>query len=181
MQPGNSRWRLKRTLKRKTEFRPFTSDDIRFLYPAYKLGDLASLGESFHDGEMAPEEFRDSLEQELIESYHGAWTLIAETSRGFLPVGVVLGFYSHHNPDKAPFMILGDILWMPWASPRNKVETMVGFFNAMRAEIPMVEYANMETKPFFEMIARHGIMRRVGTSHNVYPGEPTAIFETRSP
>ena len=78
-------------------------------------------------------------------------------------------------------MIIGDMLWMPWASKRNKIEAAVHFFNTIRADIPMVEYANLEAKPFFEMIAKHGIMRRVGTSHNVYPGEPTAIFETKRP
>ena len=77
-------------------------------------------------------------------------------------------------------MIIGDMLWFPWASPRNKIESAVYFFNRIRHEIQMVEYANEDAKPFFEMIAKHGVVRRVGTSYNVYPGTATAVFETRA-
>ena len=174
-------WRLKRTLKRKTEFRPLAEEDFRYLFVTYKDGGLASLGKDFGEPVMEPAEFREALGDEIIENYDGAWTLLAETKRGFMPVGVVLGFFSHRDPAKAPFMIVGDMLWFPWASDRNKVETAVGFFHAVRDEVPFVEYANLETKKFFETIAKHGVMRRVGTTHNVYPGEPTAIFETRRP
>lgn len=170
-------WRLKKTLKRKIEFRPIEDGDCKFAWAAYRLGALSSMGERFTAG-MTPEAFYEAFVDEVRANYAGAWTLSAETRRGFMPVCIVLAFFSHPNPKLAPFMIIGDMIWMPWASVRNKVESAVGFFNAIRKEIPMVEYANEDAKPFFEMIAKHGVMRRVGTSRVVYPGQNTAVFET---
>lgn len=175
------RWRLKRTLARKLAFRALERDDMRYLWAAYKKGCLKSLDGPFLNDDMDAAQFSAAFERELTDSYQCAWILIAETKRGFMPVGAVLGFYSHPNPRLAPFMIIGDMLWFPWASPRNKVESAVYFFNRIRHEIPMVEYANEDAKRFFEMIAAHGVVRRVGTSHNVYPGIATAVFETRAP
>ena len=78
-------------------------------------------------------------------------------------------------------MIIGDIIWCPWATKRNKIESAINFFNIVRKQIPMMDYSHGEENiRFFEMIAKHGIMRRVGTTFNVVQGEPTAIFETRA-
>lgn len=175
------KWRLKRTLKRRTAYRPIDDEDCRFAWVAYKKGRLASMGPRFAEPTMGPDEFYLAFVDEVKTNYVGGWTLSAETRKGFMPVGMVLGFYSHPNPAIAPFMIIGDMLWFPWASARNKIEAAVGFFNAIRKEIPIMEYADENAKPFFEMIAQHGIMRRVGTTFNVYKGRSVAIFETRNP
>lgn len=172
-------WRLKKTLRRRTEFRPIEDADCKFAWAAYKKGALASMGPRFQ-AEFTPEAFYTAFVDEVETTYAGAWTLSAETKRGFIPVGIVLGFYSHPNPQFAPFMIVGDMIWFPWASVRNRIESAVAFFNSIRKEIPMLEYADDKAKPFFEMIAKHGIMRRVGTSFNVYPGQAVAVFETRA-
>ncbi len=174
-------WRLKKTLARQVSFRPIEHEDLRYVWAAYKKGALASMGEKFAGGEMDRDAFVDAIEAEIQVNYHGAWTLFADAPRrGVMPVGLVLGFYSHPNPAFAPFMIVGDMVWFPWASPRNRIESAVGFFRAIHAQVPMVEYARAQHRRFFEMIAKHGVMRRVGTSFNVYPGEATAVFETRS-
>lgn len=175
------RWRLKKTLRRKLDFRPIEREDMRYVWAAYKKGALKSLGEKFASGDMESGDFDIAFEAEIAANYHGAWTLFAETPRGFLPVGLVLGFYSHPDPRFAPFMIVGDMIWFPWSSNRNRIESAVNFFNRIRHEIPMVEYADEQAKRFFEVIAQHGIVRRVGTSFNVYPGQSTAVFETRAP
>jgi hypothetical protein len=121
-----------------------------------------------------------TFESQVMRRYHGAWTLSAETRRGFLPVGLVMAFHSHFEHALCPFMIVGDLIWFPWASKRNRIESAVGFFHRMRNEIPMVDYAHGEVnKRFFEMICRHGVMRRIGTTFNVVAGEPVAVFETR--
>lgn len=176
-----SRWRLKQTLKRRTAYRPIEDADCRYAWAAYKKGALTSMGPRFSGGELDPDAFYKAFVDEVSSNYAGAWTLSAETPKGFLPVGIVLGFYSHPNPALSPFMIVGDMIWFPWASSRNKIESAVAFFNAIRKEIPMMEYADEKAKPFFEMIAKHGVMRRVGTSFNVYRGQSTAVFETRAP
>lgn len=173
------RWTLRKTLKRKTHFRPIEQEDVQYIWVAYKSGLLESMGRPFDKTDLSPEEFQAEFLAQAETVYHGLWTLFAETKKGYLPSGLVLGFYSHPDPRFAPFMNIGDMIWFPWASPRNKVEMAVNFFNKIRNEIPMVEYAKFDDKRFFETIAKHGIMRRVGTMYNIYDG-PAAVFETRS-
>lgn len=149
------------------------------MWAAYKKGALATMGDRFADGAMAAAEFKPAFEAEIVENYHAAWTLFAETAGGFKPVGLVLGFWSHPNPRIAPFMIIGDLIWFPWASPRNRIVAAVNFFNSMRDQIPMVDYAQQKDRGFFVVMMAHGIMRQVGTSQNVYRDQPAAVYETR--
>ena len=171
-------WRLKKTLSRRLEFRPIEQEDMRYIWAAYKGGSLASMGGAFSESEMNAEEFKTAFEAEITTRYHAAWTMFAETKRGFVPVGFVLGFYAHPEPQFAPYMIVGGIVWFGWASKRNIIECTVKFFNEIRNTLPMIGYANEEHKRLYEIVAMHGIMRRVGTSHNVFDG-PAAVFETR--
>lgn len=173
-------WRLSKTLDRRVAFRPIEADDIKYAWAAYKNGALTSMGPKWADTSMDAARFAQEFQVEVTTVYHGAWVLLAESRKGFLPIGVVLGFYSHPDPRFAPFMIVGDMVWFPWATARNKIEAAVNFFNTIRSEIPMVEYASERHKRFFEMLCMHGIMRRVGTMHNVYRGEPVAVFETKT-
>lgn len=130
--------------------------------------------------EMNAEQFKETFEAVVIARYDGVWTMFAETKKGFMPVGMIFAFYSHPDPVLSPFMIVGDLIWFPWASPRNKIESAVNFFTKIRNEIPMMDYAYGETnKRFFAMLAKHGIMQRVGTTFNVKKGEAVAVYETR--
>lgn len=172
-------WRLKNTLSRKVEFRPIEADDVRYAWVAYKKGCLKDMAAPFDDTSMSADEFRQAFFGTVTTRYHGAWTLFATSPKGFGPVGFVFAFYTHPDPMMAPFMIVGDIVWCPWATTRNKIESGVNFFHRVRRDIPMMDYAHGETnKKYMEMIARHGVMRRIGTTFNVVKGEPVAIFET---
>lgn len=175
------KWRLRKTLARAADFRPIEQEDLRHIWAAYGKGALASMGGEWGKGDLPALEFIAAFKKEIDDNYHGAWTLFAQTTKGLRPVGLVLGFWSHPNPRLAPFMIVGDMIWFPWSSPRNRIEAAVQFFHRIRSEIAMVEYARDEHKRFFEMICHHGIMRRIGTTYNVYPGEGTAVYETRAP
>lgn len=152
-------------------------EDVRYSWAAYKKGCLKDMAGPLAEDGLSAEQFKAAFETVVIQRYNGAWTLFAETPRGFLPVGMVFAYYSH--PVASPFMIISDIVWMPWATGRNKIESAVNFFNATRNEIPMVYYAYGDSnKRFFEMLARHGIMRRIGITFNVMRGEPVHVFET---
>lgn len=175
-----SKWRLKRTLKRRLEFRPIDLGDMKYVWAAYRKGALASMGEQWAKTDMPAADFDNAFKIEVIKNYSSCWTLFAETGKGFLPVGLVLAFWSHPNPRLAPFQIIGDLIWFSWASRRNKIESAVNFFSKVRKDFPLVEYAQGETtKRFFEVMCQHGVMRRVGTSFVVFRGEATAVFETR--
>jgi hypothetical protein len=174
------RWRLKKTLSRKLDYRPIEQEDIKYLWAAYKKGALASMGAEWGDPTLNADDFTLSFKAEVMANYAAAWTLFAGTPKGFLPVGVVLAFFSHPNPRFSPFMIVGDMIWFPWASRRNRVEAAVHFFSKVRKEHALVTYAHgAETKRFFEMIAKHGVIQRIGTTFSVVSGQPVAMFETR--
>lgn len=167
-----NRWRLRRTLKRRTEFRPIETDDIKYLWAAYKSGGLPDI-----EPGKSPDEFRETIERGIVERCHAAWTLFADTKRGFIPVGIVLAAWAPN----APYLIVTGISWMPWATRRNIVECTVAFFNKTRREFSFVGYATPEHKRMYEVCAMHGIMRRVGTSYVAIPGKACAVFETRAP
>lgn len=173
-------WRLKKTLARRIEFRPIENEDVRYAWAAYKKGNLAPMAGPFAKTDMTAEEFSTTFETAVITRYHGGWTLFAQSPKGFIPIGFVFAFHSHADPALSPFMIIGDIVWCPWATARNKIEAAVYFFSRIRNEIPMMDYAAGDVnKKFMEMLARHGIMRRIGTTFNLVKGEPVAVFETR--
>lgn len=130
---------------------------------------------------MNAEEFKAAFETEITVKYHGVWTLFAETKRGNIPVCFVLAFWCHPEPQLAPYMILDQLVWLPWSTPRNRIESATNFFNSTRNDIPMIGYARERDKKFFEVMMKHGIMRRIGTSFNVFPDEPAAVYETRKP
>lgn len=173
-------WRLKRTLARKLHFRPIEAEDIKYAWAAYKSGALKDMAGPFADLGMSADAFNVQFQAIVPTRYHGAWTLLAETKKGFIPAGMVFAFYSHADVALSPFMIIGDIAWFPWASSRNRIESAVNFFNTIRATIPMMDYAHGPiNRRFFDMICKHGVMQRIGTTHNVVKGEATAIYETR--
>ena len=172
-------WRLKKTLSRAVDMRPIEEDDLRYIWAAYSMGGFPSLAERFVDGEMSSAKFTKEFGEELITNYDEAWTLLVKKTNGLRPVGLVLAFSSHWNPAFSPFMIVADMIWFPWATPRNKIETTVKFFHEVRKTMQMVEYSKREHQKFFDTVCAHGVLRRAGTSHVVYPDQATAIYETR--
>src|SRR5262245_26339786 len=120
-------WRLKKTLARRTEIRPLQPDDLKYLWAAYKKGALASMGKAFASPDMTPEQFNAAFDF-AAQHYSEGWMILAETGKGFIPAGVVLGKLDLI----LPFMIIAGIAWFPWASKRNILEGTVAFFDAIR-------------------------------------------------
>jgi hypothetical protein len=170
-----SKWRLKRTLKRSASYRPIEDDDVKYAWAAYKKGALSPMGGAFSK-EMNADEFKRLFEAFVVANHHAAWTLVAPTIRGRIPVGIVLAAWAPN----APYMIVNGACWFPWASRRNIIEASVAFFNGIRKEMSLVFYALPEHKRAYEVCAMHGIIRRVGTSHVVFPGQQAAVYETRA-
>lgn len=173
-EPRASKWRLKKTLSRAIDYRPIEAEDVKYAWAAYKQGKLTEI---FDNDSMSPEDFRAAFERFIIERCHAAWTLFAHTKKGFIPVGLVLAAWAPN----APYLIVADISWMPWASKRNIVECTVGFFAGARKDFAFVGYATQEHKRMYEVCMAHGIMRRVGTSYTAIPGKACAVFETKTP
>lgn len=166
-------WRLKKTLSRNIDIRPIEEEDIKFIWAAYKQGGLCDI---VKEEDLNANEFKLLFEETVVYQYHGAWTIFADTKQGFIPIGIVLGAW---HPLTEHLMVIGGIAWFPWASPRNIIEGTIFFFNKMRQEIQLMWYVRPEHKRLYEIGMKHGIMRRIGTSHTVFD-VPATIFETRA-
>jgi len=117
---------------------------------------------------LSPKEFRDAFSEMAAVRYDFGWMLVS----GDRPAGAIFAI------GILGLLFIADTVWFPWATPRQKIETMVHWINEMRRDMKIIEFARPEDKRFWEHIAKHGIMRRVGTVHDVY-GQPSPLFESR--
>jgi hypothetical protein len=126
--------------------------------------------------DLAAAGFKATFEEMVLTNYDAAWTMFAQAKGKMQPVGLALGFWSH---PKARTMVLDRLVWFPWASTRNRIESAVNFFVKVRHEIPMIGFARPEDEAFFVALLRHGMLRRVGTSLTVFEDEQAMVYETR--
>ena len=151
------------------------ADDMKYLYAAWKLGKTPLTAIEAN----TPEEFAAQFTDHVAERYHVAYTLMAAPpNKDVMPVGVVFGIKPFHGE---PVMWLGDFIWFPWASIRNKLEAAVHFMNQIRKELTIVGFCEPEAINFFEHICRYGVLRRAGTVFDMIGEGPRAIYQTRKP
>jgi len=160
------KYRLKRTLRRKPKFHEIEQADVKYIWAAYKLG---SFGEQT---DITQEEFNLRLFQ-TIEETDRTYIFVAPTNNGTIPVGMVSGTFN------GPIFFVGNALWFKWASDRNKLESAVHFLNELRKEYVVVIHNHMDDKQFYEVVAKHGVIRRVGRLYDVFEDCPAQIWQTR--
>ena len=166
---GKKKWRLSKTLSRRIEVRPIENHDVKYAWATYKQGKLTEMG---LPPDLSATDFKTEFEKFVLTKSHAAWTVSAETTQGFMPIGLALGQWG------PAFMIVSAIKWFPWATCRNIVEGTVSLFSRMRNEkFPAIGFANDEHRPLYEACCMHGIMQRIGTSHSL--GEKMTVFEVR--
>lgn len=171
------KYRRRRLLKRFTAFRPIERSDLQYIGAAWRKGALDELHEVFRDQEMDAERFGDLFQKFVVELFQVGLTLFAETPMGRIPVGMFLGLIP--APGK-PIMFVAEMIWFPWASDRNRLEAAVGLFDQLRTDWIVIEFACPQDQAFFDVICRYGVMRRIGSTHDLYD-EPAATYQTRKP
>jgi len=153
--------RLKRTLKRDPVFREINSDDLRYLWVTYKLGEL-----KLPEG-LEPNEFNETVLTILNQNYDYAWAFIKKGK----PIGFLFGSIAHG------MTFLSDAVWIK-ASPRNKIENIVNICNILRKVMKFIFICSEKDKDFYVHIAKHGIIRRVGHINDI-SDHPMIQFESR--
>jgi len=143
-------------------------DDRKYAYAAYKLGAFGP------DRQADSEGFTKQLEDYLI-LHDVAFIVEAPTSKGRIPVGMIVGKYM------GPTLYLGDTTWFPWASNRNKIESITNLLNELRRHYIVMFFCNMRDKEFYVNIAKHGVIRRIGTIYDLLSEGPAPLFQTRKP
>lgn len=156
---NSKRYRIKRTLKRDPSFHVLTDDDIKYLWADLKKGKKI---------EISPQDFINEFSDHVSRNYDYAWTLTLDK-----PMGMVFGQIS------GPMIMLGDMHWFEWATNRNKIECSIKLLNELRKTNVITMYSTFDDKKFYEHIAKHGILRRVGTLYGIYEDEPATFFQTR--
>jgi len=157
--------KLKRTLKRKPVSRPLAADDRRWLWAAYVKG---SFPEKTFPAGLEIEDFNEIVDKQ-IETLDEAYMLEMDDR----PVGLVGVFLNQRYGYIEPHVI-----WFEWATTRNKIEAAVKFIDKLRKKVPMMIIVDEDTKSFFTHIERHGIIKRIGTSHEAM-GRKKLLFESR--
>lgn len=142
--------------------------DLRWAYAAYKLG---AFGPIVNAG---PEEFNKFFE-EFTMLHDEVFVMQSVTKNGRIPVGITLGKYM------GPTLFGGDTTWFPWASARNKMECMTHILNELRRQYIVMLFCNMKEKDFYVNIAKHGVIRRVGTIYDLLVDGPAPLFQSRKP
>lgn len=157
--------------------RPTDDDDVKYLYASWRLGKFAPEGLSIES--ETPEAFTETFGAYIAERFQVAYTIIAKApGKDVMPVGIVFGITPYRDKN----VVLADLVyWFPWASPRNKIEGAVHFFNQMRRDWVVLGIFDMSDVPFLDHICRYGVMRRVGTIFDLDKDGPLAAFQTRKP
>jgi hypothetical protein len=146
--------------------------DLKFVWAAYRLGALTSLAPVFERPGMKSQEFAEVFVDHLLANFTDAWIAEAETLEGFKPAGLIIVW------TRGRVIEIGDMVWFPWASARNTLESVVKFMDQLRRDFVVLEFARIEDKKFFERVAAHGVMRKIGHAHSIYPNGPAVLFET---
>ena len=157
------KFRRKRTLKRKPSFHEFTDADRKYIWAAYKLGAFGDIG--------TQQEF-DARLALYLSMNDKLYIFEAPTPRGRIPVGLVAGKFM------GPVIWLVDAVWFPWASDRNKYESMVNLFQETRKHYVALFTCTIQDLKFYEKVAKHGVIRRVGTLHDI-ADDKLAQWQTR--
>ena len=51
------------------------------------------------------------------------------------------------------------VTWFPWATTRNKIETILKFLTEMRRDMTLAIFVREEFVPFFERMKHYGVIR----------------------
>lgn len=68
-----------------------------------------------------------------------------------------------------------DAHWFPWATPRNKVETVLNFILDYKKDFHLL--AASSEKPFFDQLFRYGCVRAIGKTLK-WGHEPMTLYES---
>ena len=72
------------------------------------------------------------------------------------------------------------VVWMPWATSRNKIETIVQFLDDMRRGQTVLILSRPDTRPFWSHLRRYAVLNFKATIDRYYEDEENAqVWQTR--
>ncbi len=168
--PRHHRVSRAKSLRRNPFYRTFQEEDEAYVWAAYQQSGLEELS-GFFPEDLTPTTFHSRLTRTMI---HGVWfTLIAPVpDRDHIPVGLI-------GADIEDNRLEPHFCWYPWASPRNKVETVLCFLNDMRRDYTVIVRSKQKDWHFFERMCQYGIMRHCGRIFRYFGDDVAHIWQTK--
>lgn len=159
-------------LKRGPGIQDFEDEHIAWLYAAHRKGAFRDIV-GFED-DMSPEVFETKFLESVL-NFDVAWILTAPNQKGpETPVGFMAAF------------VRGQVMephvdWFPWATSRNKLETMLHFFNTFRHQFWIMAFVEMKDRPFFDKLKDYGVLWRVGPIFDspMTQGKPAMMYHSQ--
>jgi len=158
----NKQPKLKVTLKRSPKIRDLDESDFKYLWVAYKTGKL-----NLKDG-LDPRQFNEEAYDLIMQTYDYGWALTSKDGDR----------YGYLFAEQAgPITLLGDVIWLPNVTNRQKIESAVNTINELKKDLYLNLYCDKTDNDFYLHVARHGILKRVGHLH--FTKEHMILWESR--
>lgn len=155
--------RLKRVVKRGIRIREASETHIRYFYAGYKLG---AFKEQIDGTDMTAIEFTDALTQYTEPFTHLFTSDTGEEKPLCLGVGKLEeNRLEIHN------------IWMPWATPRNKLESTIAFYTEYNRWYTVITTIFEEALPFYNHVRKYGVVRLVGEIRDFNEKGTVYIFQ----
>ena len=146
--------------------------DMRYLWAAYRKGSFSQLGD------VSQEEFTQDI-LTILTPYEWVWMIEDKNHLypdGYGPVGIMVARFNGWEMEP-------HFMSFPWATPRNKVKSVVAFMQMARYEkgVGVLNvYSGDEDKDFFKHLGkRYGVMYYVGKIPRGGYGDDKYVFYGR--
>ena len=108
----------------------------------------------------------------------GTFILVAPLGqRGMTPVGIASLWWAVQNVPTTRHI---HVNWFPWATTRNRLETLANVVYRLRAQWELWSIVRQKDVKFFDALCALGLGRRMGTFKNYFAkGEDGAMFQSR--
>ena len=171
----------KRTLSRGANFSVATTDDIKYMWAAYRKGSLDQevFGDYMPDG-LDPQSFGSMFELFLLDAGLDCYIMSAHNKDGLKPVGVVLVW------KRGRLMEIYRFIWFEWATKRNILETSLNFVNQFRSTVheptgkkhKLIGFVEQDNISLYEHLIKYKVLRRIGKSYDFFNDSPAMVYET---
>jgi len=145
----------KRLAKRGVDIRPMERDDLKYFWPAYCMGQTFGLPQGLKPSDLVTHAYS------VLDGFAEIWTLLGRTKDGERPVGYVTAV---SDTWRAWFQFA----YFPWASPRNRLETMVAFLDDARRNRMGYIHIQLQDKALLDRAMDYAVVTRVGTNAHYF-------------
>ena len=134
--------------------------DLAYAYAGYRQGAFPGMPEG-----LKPREFDVAFYKAAVQ-WEEIYALTVKHTNGRRPVGLMLARITEEIG--MPARMEPHLMWFPWATPRNKLETTVKWLAEMRLKHLVLIMAPLKEKVFFTHLCRHGVLRVIGKIHRLF-------------